>query len=42
MKNLEILYYLLIIINLVLKLLIAINFVLNLFFQLHSLEFDLI
>jgi ABC-type polysaccharide transport system permease subunit len=39
-KNLEILYYLLIITNLVLKLLIAIYFVL-IFFQFHSLEFDL-
>jgi hypothetical protein len=41
MKNLEISYYLLIILNLVLKLLIAIYiFVLNIFFQFHLLEFD--
>jgi len=40
-KNLEILYYLLIISNLVLKLLIAIYLVLNLFsFQFYPLEFD--
>jgi len=38
-KNLEMLYYLLIISNLVLKLLIAI-YILNIFFQFHPLEFD--
>jgi len=38
MKNLEISYYLLIIINLVLKLLIAIYFVLNLFFLISPLR----
>jgi len=42
MKNLEMLYYLLIILNLILKLLIAIYFILNFFFQFYPLEFDLI
>jgi hypothetical protein len=39
-KKLEILYYLLIITNLVLKLLIAIYFVSNFVFQFHPLKFD--
>jgi len=38
-KNLEISCYLLIILNLILKLLIAIYFVSSLFFQFHPLEF---
>jgi hypothetical protein len=41
-KNIKISYYLLIIINLILKLLIAIYFILNFFCSTHPLKFDLI